>query len=90
MHRMVYCIKLNKEAKGLAAPPFPGELGQEIFDHISHEAWEMWVNRQTMLINENRLSLGDPKAKEFLKTEMRKFLFEGGDHLPEGYVPPNT
>lgn len=88
MHRLVYCITLQKEAKGLAAPPFPGELGQEIYDHVSHEAWEMWLNQQTMLINENRLSLADSKAKEFLRQEMRKFLFAGGSEKPKGYVPP--
>lgn len=87
MHRYVFCVKLQKEAKGLTEPPFPGELGDEIFDHISHEAWEMWLGHQTMLINEYRLSLVDPKAKEFLKQEMVKYLFGGGSDQPAGYVP---
>lgn len=88
MHRMVYCIKLQREEKGLSAPPFPGELGQEIFDHISYEAWQMWLSHQTMLINEYRLSLIDPKAKAFLMDEMKKFLFGGGSEKPAGYVAP--
>jgi Fe-S cluster biosynthesis and repair protein YggX len=41
-----------------------------------------------MLINENRLSLADPKARKLLEGEMLKFLFEGGAAAPEGYVPP--
>ncbi len=86
MHRLIFCVKLEKEANGLAEPPFPGELGQEIFDHISHEAWELWLDHQTKLINEYRLSLVDPKAKQFLKQEMIKFLFGEGSDNPPGYV----
>jgi len=41
------------------------------------------------LINEYRLSMIDPKSREFLETEMKKFLFEGGDTKPAGYVPPS-
>jgi Fe-S cluster biosynthesis and repair protein YggX len=40
-----------------------------------------------MLINENRLSMIDPKARTFLLTEMEKFLFGEGSEKPAGYVP---
>ena len=53
-----------------------------------NQAWAEWIARQTMLINENRLSPLDPKHRAFLETEMRKFLFEGGSEAPAGYVPP--
>lgn len=76
MNRMIYCQHLKKEAEGLDFPPLPGELGQKIFENISKEAWEQWVGRQTMLINEYRLSTADSKAKEYLREEMVKFLFE--------------
>lgn len=78
MSRMVNCVKLNKMAEGLERPPYPGELGQRVFDNISKEAWQMWLQQQTILINENRLSLADPKSREFLEEQMTKFLFEGG------------
>lgn len=87
MTHIVNCIKLKKSAPGLPRPPYPGELGQKIYDSISEEAWQMWLAHQTMLINEFRLSMLDPKAREFLKTEMEKFLFEGGSATPPGYVP---
>lgn len=89
MTRMVQCVKLGKEAEGLERIPYPGELGQKIFENISKEAWQMWMDRQTMLMNENRLSPIDPKAKQFLLDEMNKFLFtdEEGAEI-EGYVPP--
>jgi Fe-S cluster biosynthesis and repair protein YggX len=65
-------------AEGLERPPYPGELGQRVFDNISKEAWQLWLQQQTILINENRLSLADPKSRVFLEEQMVKFLFEGG------------
>ena len=88
MTRMVQCQKLDKKAEGLEAPPYPGELGQRIYDHISKQAWEAWMGHQTMLINEYRLSLIEPKSRAFLEEEMQKFLFSSGSDKPSGYVPP--
>jgi Fe-S cluster biosynthesis and repair protein YggX len=90
MTRMVHCKKLNQELPGLAQPPYPGELGQRIFENISQQAWQDWLRQQTMLINEYRLSMIDPKAQSFLKEEMEKFLFGEGGQMPEGYVPPQA
>jgi Fe-S cluster biosynthesis and repair protein YggX len=88
MTRMVQCAKLGKQAEGLKAPPYPGELGKRIYLNISNEAWQQWLRQQTMLVNEYRLSAIDPKAQAFLKEEMEKFLFGEGGTTPEGYVPP--
>ena len=79
MSRTVFCSYLKKEAEGLDFPPYPGELGQKIFESISKEAWTQWIGRQTMLINEYRLSLVDPKSTVLLREEMVKFLFEESD-----------
>lgn len=87
MSRLIYCTKLGKEAEGLPKPPLPGELGQKIYQQISQEAWLAWVSHQTMLINEHRLSMADPKARAFLLEEMQKFLFGSGSEKPAGYVP---
>ena len=88
MTRMVRCAMLGKDAEGLEFAPYPGDLGQRIFEEISKEAWQQWLGRQTMLINENRLSPRDRKAREFLAAEMEAFLFGDGSALPQGYVPP--
>ena len=32
--------------------PYPGPLGQRIFDAVSQEAWAGWARHQTILINE--------------------------------------
>jgi Fe-S cluster biosynthesis and repair protein YggX len=79
---------LGIEADGLDAPPFPGEKGLEIFEKISKSAWQQWLSKQTMLINENKLASFDPKARAYLTEERTKFLFEGNNDMPEGYVPP--
>jgi len=88
MSRIVNCIKLNKEAEGLDKSPYPGELGQKIFDSVSKEAWQLWLKQQTMLMNENRLSPINPEHRKFLEDEMEKFFFSGGSVAPDGYTPP--
>ena len=89
MSRTVNCVKLGKEAEGLKAPPYPGELGKRIYENVSQEAWRMWLAHQTMLINEYRLTPVDPKAREFLEKEMEKFFFSGGAEKPREYIPPS-
>jgi Fe-S cluster biosynthesis and repair protein YggX len=86
--RTVHCVVLGRQAEGLDRPPYPGPLGQRIFEQVSREAWQMWLAHQTMLINENRLTLIDPEARKFLQQEMEKFLFGGGADKPDGFVPP--
>jgi Fe-S cluster biosynthesis and repair protein YggX len=88
MPRMVHCVKLGREAEGLDRVPYPGPLGQRIYESISREAWSGWVRHQTMLINEYRLTPVDPKARQFLVEEMEKFLFGSGSSAPDDYVPP--
>ena len=90
MSRTVNCIKLGREAEGLDARTYPGELGQRIFDNISKEAWREWLAHQTMLINENRITPVDPESRKFLVAEMEKFLFEGTAAKPAGYVNPGS
>jgi Fe-S cluster biosynthesis and repair protein YggX len=88
MSRTVFCVKLQREAEGLAFAPYPGELGKRIYDHVSKEAWTQWLAHQTMLINENRLNPLDPKTRAFLSAEMEKYFFGEGSEKPSGYVAP--
>ena len=90
MSKTINCKKLQKESPSLNSAPFPGKLGQKILNEISQEAWDMWLTHQTMLINEYRLSLIDPKSREFLREEMEKFLFGAGSAKPSGYTPDDT
>ena len=88
MARMVNCVKLGREAEGLDFPPYPGELGKRIYENVSKEGWQLWLRQQTMFINEYRLSGIDPKAREFLQTEMEKFFFGEGSTPPPDFVQP--
>ena len=88
MSRTVTCIKLGREAEGLQKPPYPGDLGQRIFENISIEAWQQWLQHQTMLLNEYRLTPIEPKDRKFLEEEMEKFFFGEGSQTPDDYVAP--
>lgn len=90
MSRMVDCIKLHKQAEGLDSAPLPGALGQRILESVSKEAWQAWITHQTMLINEYRLSMIDPKARTFLKEELEKYFFGEGSDVPQGFVEKNN
>jgi len=87
MSRMVNCVLLGREAPALERLPYPGPLGQRIYEQVSAEAWKKWVLHQVMLINEYRLSPVEPKARKFLETEMEKFFFSGGSQKPAEFQP---
>ena len=55
----------KKEAEGLDFQLYPGDIGQRIFNGISKEAWKLWQGKQTMLINEHKLNLMEPSARNF-------------------------
>ena len=88
MTRVVQCVLLKRELPGLERMPYPGELGRRIYENVSKEAWGRWLAQQTMLINENRLTPIEPKARKFLESEMEKFFFGAGSQTPPGYQPP--
>ncbi len=89
MTRMIHCVKLGKEAEGLDFPPVPGDLGRRIYESVSKEAWQQWQRHQTMLLNENRLSLADARARKYLQTQMEQYFFGDGADMPTGYTPPH-
>lgn len=88
MARTVFCVKLQREAEGLDFPPYPGELGKRLYENVSKEGWQAWLRHQTMLVNENRLNLSDPRARKYLATQMEKYFFGEGADKVAGYVPP--
>ncbi|MBE9608284.1 oxidative damage protection protein [Chitinilyticum piscinae] len=90
MSRTVHCIKLGRDAEGLDFPPLPGELGKKLFDSVSKEAWQAWVKHQTMLINENRLNLADPRARQYLQQQLENYFFGAGADAIAGFVPPSN
>ena len=92
MTRIVQCLILKREAEGLDRAPYPGELGQRIYDNISREGWKQWLERLATIINENRLSTADPGSLHVIEQHMLGFLFSEGEmgKLPEGFRPPGA
>lgn len=88
MARMVECVKLNRLLPGLDAPPFPGELGERIYNEVSAQAYDMWQEYSTLIINHNGLSLGNPQHRDFLMEQMEEYLFGGArEEMPEDWTP---
>ena len=86
--RMVFCAKLQRDLPGLDAPPWPGALGQRIYEHISAEAWEMWEERMKMILNEYKLLPFQKEAQTLIIKQMEEFLFDDSAAPPPGYVKP--
>ena len=85
---LINCIKLKKQLEGLERAPYPGELGKKILNSVSKEAWQMWLDHQTMLINENNLNLFEESSQKYLKEQMDKYFFSDNDiDQIQGYVP---
>ena len=87
MSRQVRCALLKIETDGLDYVPYPGELGKRVYENISKQAWQQWLAHQTMLINENRLTPFEPKARKFLAAEMEKSFLGGGAAPPPDFKP---
>jgi len=85
---MVNCIKLGQNLPGMDRAPYKDELGQKIYDGVSRQAWDAWLEQQKMLLNEYRLSPMDPEARKFLKEQTEKYFFGEGVDLPDEYLPP--
>jgi len=88
--RIVHCVKLHRELPALQAPPWPGALGQRIFEHVSQEAWTMWEEQMKMILNEYRLLPFQKEAQQLVAKHMEEYFFGTGQALPPGFVPEST
>ena len=88
--RRVFCVKFQKDLPGLDVPPWPGELGQRIFDNVSRDAWKLWEDRMKMILNEYRLMPWQKEAQELMAKYMEEFFFGESAALPPGYVPQQS
>lgn len=89
MSRIVHCVKLKKELPGLEEAPFPGELGQRIFEQVSAEAYDLWKPHLTTIINHYGLNPAEPETRKMLRTEMESFFF-GEENLGANDLTPDS
>ncbi|RMA80271.1 oxidative damage protection protein [Umboniibacter marinipuniceus] len=87
MSRLIHCQKLKRELPGLTRPPMPGALGQELYNSISQEAWDGWLQHQTRLINEKRLSLMDKQHRSYLTEQLKAYMSGESYDQADGYIP---
>ena len=84
---MVTCVKFQKELPGLDAPPWPGEMGQRIYENVSAQAWKLWEDRMKMILNEYRLLPFQKEAQALIAKQMEEFFFSPDAAAPPGFVP---
>lgn len=84
----VFCVKLRKELPGLDEPPFDTDLGRKIFENVSQQAWDMWMDFCRILLNEYRLNPARKEDQEAIVKQMEQFFFGEGAVMPAQYVPP--
>ena len=89
MPHMVFCSRYKQEMEGLDEAPFDSDFGNKVYNNVSKKAWQEWVERQKMLMNEYRLQPWTQQAQEFLVEQMDQFFFGEGAALPKEYVPPS-
>lgn len=87
MSRTVHCAKLDKDLPGLEEAPFPGELGQRIYESVSAEAYDMWKPHLTTIINHYGLNPADPETRKMLRNEMEAFFFGEQNIAADGLTP---
>ena len=89
-NRLVHCIKLDRELPGLARAPFPNELGQLIYDKLSKEAWDQWLQESVRYINTYRVDLSSREGTEFMMNQLRIWLgVDDGEQAATAWTPPS-
>jgi Fe-S cluster biosynthesis and repair protein YggX len=87
--RMVMCRKLGKELPGLVKPPYRNALGQKIYEEISKQAWDAWLQESVRLINTYRVDLASPQGQKFMMDQTAVYFgFEEGELAATAWVPP--
>ena len=87
--RMVKCRKLGKELPGLPKPPYKNALGQKIYEEVSKEAWDMWLQESVRIINTYRVDLASKEGQKFMFDQTAVFFdFKEGDLAATAWTPP--
>lgn len=87
MTNTVQCAVLKIEAEAMDTVPHPGELGERIFNNVSKDGWAKWLERLSMIINENGLSTADVESIQVIEMHMKGFFFGEGEmgQVPSGF-----
>jgi Fe-S cluster biosynthesis and repair protein YggX len=89
MARIVHCKKLGKDLPGLPFKPVTGELGERIYNEVSMDAWQMWLQDSVKYVNTYRLDLTSKEAQAFMRKQMEVYFgFAEGNLADTAWTPP--
>ncbi|MBI3805856.1 MAG: Fe(2+)-trafficking protein [Nitrospirae bacterium] len=70
----VTCIRCGQTRGEIEGMPYGGKVGEELKAKVCNVCWKEWYDMSVKIINEYRLNLREPAAREFLATQMRIFF----------------
>jgi Fe-S cluster biosynthesis and repair protein YggX len=73
----IQCQRCERNAPKLEKPPFKNPVGERVFEQICQDCWSEWLQHQTLLINHYGLDPRDPRAREFLYSQIDQVLLKG-------------
>ena len=86
--RLVFCKKLQKELPGVRRQPYKNELGKQIYENVSQEAWDMWLKDSVKFINTYRVDLTSADGQKFMFKQCAIYFgFEDGEMAQTAFVP---
>ena len=74
MAEKIICKRTGKEAEKMEKSPYPGPYSDLIWNNISQEGWDEWLEASLIMLNEYRMNLLDPKHAEMYDRQMLAFL----------------
>jgi Fe-S cluster biosynthesis and repair protein YggX len=88
-NHIVHCVKLQQDLPGLARPPFPNDIGRYVYENVSKEAWDQWLQESVRYINTYRVDLSSKEGTEFMLKQLRVWLgLEEGELPQTAWTPP--
>jgi len=66
--------KTGERGNRLPDPPMRGPLGKFIYDHYTHETWQLWIRQGTKVINELRLDFSNDNHQRIYEDQMLEWL----------------
>lgn len=70
----ILCKRCGQIQPKMPEPPFSGQQGRQIQEHICVICWREWIGQGTKVINELRLNLTEKQGQEMYDKYMLEFL----------------
>ena len=71
---VIVCARCGEERPKMEKAPYPGEIGQKIWEHACSACWQAWIKQQVIVINDFKLVPFMPQHRATLEQHMKDFL----------------